>query len=427
MINSNFFKLFLASAASNLGDGIALIAFPWFASLLTRDPFLIALVPLFGRAPWLLFSLPAGVIIDRVDRRRLIFMTDIARAALTLLVCGVVLASVNEVGADLVAAEHSIAALGVLYTCALLIGIAEVLRDNAAQTILPSVVPSVQLENANSKLATVELVMNSLCGPPLAGFLIALSLGLAFAVNAGVLFLAALLVFLIAGQYRTTKADDYVPVHWIVDLKEGLGWLFGHTLLRDLAFLLGLTNGAYMMSLATQVLFAQEILGLDAAGFGLLLTGAAFGGVIGGLAAPHLAKNFRSATLLRVSLLLFATESIIFGLTSHPIIAWFTLFLGSAAGIVWNVITVTLRQTIIPDRLMGRVNSVYRFFGWGMMPVGTFVGGVLVSVAQLSIGREWALRIPHLLAGALMLGGLVVLFYRLTHQKIDAARAHAKA
>lgn len=426
MINPNFFKLFLASAASNLGDGIALIAFPWFASLLTRDPFLIALVPLFGRAPWLLFSLPAGVIIDRVDRRRLIFLTDIARAVLTILVLGVVVSAVNGPATEVTAQNNVLLPLGVLYAAALMLGMAEVLRDNAAQTILPSVVPSEQLENANSKLATVELVMNSLCGPPLAGFIIAISLALAFAVNAGILLLAALMVFLMVGQFRTFQPDDHVPTHWVADLKEGLRWLFQHILLRDLALLLGLTNGAYMMALATQVLFAQEILGLDPTGFGLLLTGAAFGGVIGGLAAPHLAKRFRSATLLRVSLFMFATESVIFGLNSNPYVAWAALFLGSSAGIVWNVVTVSLRQTIIPDRLLGRVNSVYRFFGWGMMPIGTFLGGVIVSVAAVAIGREWALRVPHLLAGLLMFGGLAVLYVRLTHAKIDAARAATK-
>lgn len=423
MINSNFFKLFLASAASNLGDGIALIAFPWLASLLTRDPLLIALVPLFGRAPWLLFSLPAGVIIDRVDRRKIIALTDAIRFALTFLVFVTVFFVVESTGAS--TTPSTWLALTIVYAASLFLGVAEVLRDNAAQTILPKVVAPHELENANSKLATVELVMNSLCGPPLAGFLIAMSLALAFAVNASVLLMAAILVFLIAGNFQADQNFERKTRNWWQDLKEGVRWLWAHVLLRDLALLLGLTNGAYMMSLATQVLFAQEVLGLDATGFGLLLTGAAFGGVLGGFAAPHLAKRFRSATLLRVSLFMFATESVIFGLNSNPYVAWAALFLGSSAGIIWNVITVSLRQTIIPDRLLGRVNSVYRFFGWGMMPIGTFLGGIIVSVASVSIGREWALRVPHLLAGVLMFGGLAILFVRLTHVKIDAARAAA--
>jgi len=427
MINSNFLKLFLASAASNLGDGIALIAFPWLASLLTRDPLLISLVPLFGRAPWLLFSLPAGVIIDRFDRRKLIFFSDCVRAMMLVVVLLTILIFVNET-ADLSVVESGFSTpLLIIYLASLLLGMAEVLRDNAAQTILPTIVGYVQLESANSKLSTVEMVMNSFVGPPLAGLLIAMSLALAFFVNAGVLVFAALLVFLIAGNFQVDKLKDSPKSKWVDDLKEGVGWLWQHTLLRDLALLLGLTNGAYMMSLATQVLFAQEILSLDPTGFGLLLTGAAFGGVLGGFATPFLVKRIRSGTLLRLALLLFISESMLFGLTSNPIVAWLTLFLGSFAGIVWNVITVSLRQTIIPDKLMGRVNSVYRFFGWGMMPIGTFVGGVLVSVAQFTIGREWALRAPHLLAGLLMFFGLVVLYFRLTNLKIEAARTIARS
>jgi len=300
--------------------------------------------------------------------------------------------------------------------------VAEVLRDNAAQTILPSIVAPHQLENANSKLATVELIMNSLCGPPLAGVLIAASLALAFAFNAGVLVFAALMVFLVVGNFRAEKPADVVQNHWWGDLKIGINWLWQHVLLRDLALLLGLTNGAYMVSLATQVLFAQEILELDPTGFGLLLTGAAFGGVLGGLLSPVLAKHFSSATLLRAALLLFAAESIVFGFTSNVVVAWLSLFTGAFAAIVWNVITVTLRQTIIPDQLLGRVNSVYRFFSWGMMPIGTLIGGLIVSFFQVMIGREWALRSPYLVAGILMLIGLVVLYFRLTNSKIDAAR-----
>jgi MFS family permease len=91
--------------------------------------------------------------------------------------------------------------------------------------------------------------------------------------------------------------------------------------------------------------------------------------------------------------------------------------------VVWNVITVSLRQSIIPDRLLGRVNSVYRFFAWGMMPIGTALGGVIVAVVEPHWGREVALRVPWFVAGGI---GFVVLAYavpRLTSAKIDAARA----
>ncbi|MGJ8527157.1 MFS transporter [Maritalea sp.] len=431
MINPNFFKLLIASAASNLGDGLALIAFPWLASLLTRDPLLIALVSLFGRAPWLLFSLPAGVIIDRFDRRKLIFLTDVARTVLTAIVFVVVLSSSSlldpaaVVGGTQVEPDGVWLILIVIYAAALLLGTAEVLRDNAAQTILPSIVAPHQLENANSKLATVELVMNSLVGPPLAGFLIAVSLAFAFAANAGALFLAALMVFLIGGNFLASREPSQQENHWMHDLKAGLNWLWQHILLRDLAIILGLVNAAYMMTLATQVLFAQEVLYLDPTEYGLLLTGAAFGGVAGGFAAPYLAKYVRSGTLMAISLLMFMGETLVFGFTSNAVVAWLALFVSSFAAVVWNVISVSLRQNIIPDQLLGRVNSVYRFLSWGLMPLGTLIGGVLVGVFEPSLGREFALRSPFFVAGAIMALVLIISLFRLTNAKIEAARANA--
>jgi len=430
---TNFLKLLIASAASNLGDGLALIAYPWLASSITRDPFLIALVPLFAKVPWLLFSLPAGVIIDRFDRRKLILISDFVRVALTCVVLFLVLSATGLVEPEVLASgavpepQGKWVLLGILYVAAFVLGMIEVLRDNAAQTILPSVVGKQGLESANSKLATIELLMNSLCGPPLAGFLIAISLAFAFAVNAGSLLLAALLVLLITGNYLPQAvAGSAEKAHWFADLKGGVKWLWQHTLLRDLAIALGLLNGAYMMSLATQVLFAQEILDLSPTGFGLLLTGAAFGGVLGGAMTPYLHKHFRSGTLMVVSVILFATETFVFGLTSNAYVAWGSLFIGSFAAVTWNVITVSLRQRIIPDQLLGRVNSVYRFFSWGMMPFGTLLGGALVSLVQLAAVREVALRSPYIVAGLTMVGVLLVSMFRLTNAKIDAARTEVE-
>jgi hypothetical protein len=93
------------------------------------------------------------------------------------------------------------------------------------------------------------------------------------------------------------------------------------------------------------------------------------------------------------------------------------------AGVVWNVITVSLRQTIIPDRLLGRVNSVYRFFGWGMMPIGMAAGGLIVWFGEIFWGREFALRLPWLVAAGIYVAVLIYAVPRLTTEKVEAARA----
>ncbi|MEY3319246.1 MAG: hypothetical protein RL540_1621, partial [Actinomycetota bacterium] len=170
-LGKNYWRLWTAHATSNLGDGIASIAYPWLASAVTRSPLLIALVMVASRLPWLVFTLPAGVITDRFDRRKIIVAMDIARGFLALAVAISVttqassLPDLNEVG-KVTALETNWFLYLVLIITALLFGCAEVLRDNSAQTLLPSVVEEKQLESANGKLWSVEFVMNSFVGPP---------------------------------------------------------------------------------------------------------------------------------------------------------------------------------------------------------------------------------------------------------------------
>ena len=117
--------------------------------------------------------------------------------------------------------------------------------------------------------------------------------------------------------------------------------------------------------------------------------------------------------------------SLVTGIASHWTIVWVMFTVGTFAAVLWNVITVSLRQTIIPDRLLGRVNSVYRFFAWGMMPIGALIGGAVILVAERVGSREVALRLPWIVAGVGQLVLLVFAAPRLTTAKIDAARAAA--
>ena len=169
---ADYYRLFAASAVSNLGDGVAIIAYPWLASAITRSGLLISLVVLVQRLPWLLFSLPAGVIADRVDRIRLMWMANSARALLGLIVTIAVfmrsdrLPSPAEI--DLGGVEGTDWTIYLLLLAAtLFLGIAEVLYDNTSQTIMPSIVQSEQLERANGRMWASEQVLNTLIGPVL--------------------------------------------------------------------------------------------------------------------------------------------------------------------------------------------------------------------------------------------------------------------
>lgn len=431
-LGANYWKLFAASATSNFGDGMALVAYPWLASAVTRNPLHIALITLATRLPWLLFSLPAGVITDRVDRRKLIVTMDVVRFGVTLAVAFIVLGAQAQLSSPTEIAdgtgsvpENQTMLLATLYTSALLLGFAEVLRDNSAQTLMPSLVAKDQLEKANGRMWGAEVTMNSFVGIPLAGLLIGVALSLPFFIDAGTFAVAAALVFMLSGQYTARGKAISGRVQWRAEMGEGFRWLWHHSLLRSLAVALGVLNAMGAMVMATFVLFAQEVLQLEASSFGILMTGIAVGAVIGSLLAARISSKLGPGPALFATIIVSAVTAVAIGLATSAIVVWAMMAIQGVVIVVWNVITVSLRQTIIPDHLLGRVNSVYRFFGWGMMPLGSLLGGVLVTVSELAWDRELALRAPFLFGAAVYLLLFLYARTRLTTARVEAAKAAA--
>jgi MFS family permease len=430
-LGPKYHRLFGSAVVSNLGDGITMVAYPWLASAVTRSPILIALIAVMARLPWLLFSLPAGVITDRIDRKKLIISMDLLRGALTMSVGFLVLIQQSNLPGlnDLASATFSTNYFlySVLLLATFATGCAEVLRDNSAQTVLPAIVDKSQLEKANGRLWSAEAVMNTFIGPPLGSFIIGIAIFLPFFINAGTFFFAAALLATISGSFAATKesATATAVPNWRAELKEGLSWLWQHPLLKPLAIILGLINGLTAMSAAAFILFAQEILNTSVFEFALLSTGGAVGGILGGIVAHRISKRLGSGPSLWLTMISGGVFMIGTGLVSSWILVWVFSFFTTLLVVLWNVITVSLRQQIIPDHLLGRVNSAYRFFGWGMMPIGSIVGGALVAAVEFFGPREWALRSPFLVGGTLSL--ILFLFARkiLTTERIEAAKANA--
>lgn len=437
-LDPNYFKLFWASTISNLGDGIGLIAYPWLASAVTRNPLLISLVVVVQRLPWLLFSLPAGVITDRHDRKRLMVTSNTIRAVVTVGIAAIVMGRQDALPAPDVVSDAATVittdtALYLLILVAtLLLGIAEVLYDNSAQTFLPSIVHTDNLEKANGRMWSGELVANTFAGPPLAALLIAVSFALPFYADAVTFAASAALIAFIRPTKRTpttlVATDAAIPTtSWRTELAEGFRWLWGHELLRALAITLGLLNLIGTLSMATFVLYGQEVLDTSPTEFAILGTGAAVGGIAGGWTASNVARRIGTGSSLALSLVGGGIFSIVIGLMSWWPTVWLLLAAFMFVGTLWNVITVSFRQSVIPDHLLGRVNSVYRFFGWGMMPIGAALGGLIVVIVDQFASRDVALRVPWFVAGAMSLLLFVVAGPLLTTAKFAAARAAATA
>jgi MFS family permease len=412
-----------------LGDGIVAIAYPWLASAVTRSPLLIALSAVVSRLPWLVFTLHAGVITDRFNRKRIIVAMDTLRGLLTIAVGIFVyleresLPSLNELS-SLTNLETNYTLYSVILITAFLFGLAEVLRDNCAQTLMPAVVEDKDLEKANGRMWSAESLTNSFIGPPLGSFIIAIAIFLPFFVDAVTFFLAAALI---AGMKPTVKSFEPEtksgPINFRAEIKEGFSWLWSHTLLRPMAIILGLLNAIASLSAAVYILFAQEVLNTTVFIFAVLGTAAAVGGILGGLLGPKISEKIGSGRSLAIALFVMPLGALLIGFASQWYVVWALIFFQTFAGVLWNVVTVSLRQSLIPTNLLGRVNSVYRFFAWGTVPIGTLLGGGVVFALEGLIGREMAFRSVYFIGAAL---GFILFVYAirvLTTEAIDKARA----
>jgi MFS family permease len=270
-----------------------------------------------------------------------------------------------------------------LYAAAALVGTAEVFYDNAAQTFLPSIVEPDKLHRSNGRLAAAELVANGFVGPPLGAALFVIAAALPFIVDATTFGLSMLLILAIPGAYKPAATTGPDQRRLTAEITEGLRWLWHHDLIRTLAVLLAVTNFVGNAALSLLVLFAEDNLGLGGIGFGLLLTAGAAGGLLGALVAGRVNRLIGPKWTLLGAYLTIGIALGLIGITSSPIAAGTFFGVLSFAGMVWNVVTVSARQSLIPDELLGRVNSVYRLLGWGAIPLGAAAGGILASFANL--------------------------------------------
>lgn len=368
-LGPNYARLWLSSAASNLADGVFFIALPLLAVRLTDSPVLVAGIAVAGRLPWLVFVLVAGALADRLDRRATMRNVQAFR--------------VLAVGVMAAMAVTGTLTLPVLYVAAFVLGVAETLFDTAAQSILPSIVDRDLLPRANGRLYAVELAMNSFVGPPLGGVLMVLSVGLTLGGSAAGYALAAIALALLTGSFKPRRTGP--PTRLTADIAEGLRYLMGHRVLRTFAVMVGVTNLASAATMSIVVLYAVAPgpMGLSEPAFGVLITTFAVGSLAGSLLAERVVRTVGRERVLLGSLVVSGLTLAVPGITPNPIVVGAAFAVSGLFMVMWNVITVSLRQRIVPDALLGRVNSAYRLFAWGTAPVGALLGGVVGELLGL--------------------------------------------
>ena len=390
-LEPRFWRLYASSATSNLADGVGRTALPLLAASYTRSPVLIAGLVTFAFLPWLLFALPSGALVDRVDRRHAMAGANVVRAASTAVLAVLVL-------------THT-ANIGWIYTVAFALGMSETVYDSASRAILPQVVAHRDLDRANSFLTVEETLGQTFLGAPIGSALFAVAVSIPLLINAGGFTLAALLVLTLRGSYRPKRATD-AATSIRRDIVDGVQWLTHHRFLRGLTLISAATGVFQSAANGVFVLYVLEELRLPSGDFGFVLFVAGLGGLAGGIGTPPLARRFGRGPMLTFGATLSAVTMGAMGLTRNGLVGA-ALFALSAAGVmVWNVLTMSLRQALIPQHLFGRVQGAYRTLVWGAIPVGALSGGFLADA--IGVRPVFVLGGAGLLVCAGFLGRLVV-------------------
>lgn len=378
-LGPRFARLWAAGTTSALGSGLSTIAAPLLVASRTSNPVVVSAAAGVAWLPWLLFALPGGVLVDRVDRRRLMIVVDWVRVA-----------AMAALAAAIATGHPSIA---LLYAVLFVVNTGEVVFRSASQAMIPAVVPRERLERANGWLVGGVTLMQQMVAGPLGGFLFLLAASIPFFVNAGTYAASAVLIGTVAGRYRAEPrktaagaSDGAGPgtgraprSSVLADIGEGFRWLMRQRLLRTMAVLIGLLNVTLTAATAVLVLLARERLHLGSVGYGALFTCMAVGGILGSVVGDRLIGRVGATWTIRVGLLVEAGLHLALA-TSHS--AWFigfALFAFGLHGSLWTIVASSLRQRLTPPHMQGRVGSTNLFVAAGGNCVGAVLGGVVAA------------------------------------------------
>lgn len=390
-LGREFGKVFTANLSSSLADGIARTAIPLLAVQLTSDPFLVAVVAALQMVPWLLFAIPAGLIVDGVDRRKALAVSNTLR---TLLAASL-----------FVLAATGTLSIWSLYVVIFLYGVGETVYDGAIRAVVPSIVPKALLPRANGRIEAAETVVQNFLAGPITSLLFAVTVLIPLGVNAFAFALAAGLALAlpaVASGRQFALPRPAVREPWYRQLGEGYRFIFGNRMLTILLFLSTFIGLMFSAATATFVLFLVDHLALPEEWFGVFMLCGAAGGILGSLLAPLLTARFRAGPTMAVANLVASLPIVPLFFFPNLWVAGAAWFLTSVGVLVWNVLVMSLRQSIIPGRLLGRVHGSWRTILWGSMPIGSLLGGLIARVD---------ITLPFLIGGGLAsLAGIV--FFR---------------
>lgn len=403
-LGKSFNRLWAASLSSNLADGLLRTAAPLLAISLTDDPVKISLIAAIVMVPWLLFAIPVGGLVDRVDRHKAIAISNAIRFLAVAAIAFII-------ATDSMTIE-------LLYLVAFIVGVCEVIADTAAQAMVPQLLNEADYESGNSRLQMSETVVADFIGAPTSGFLYAVAIFLPFAATSLGFIIAAILVLFIPIQLNsdlTAKPLATTPDEkFFASLRFGIKYLYQDKHLMRLVLTTTAIGFAFSASNAIVALFMVKELGLKPAFFGLVLTIQGVGALLGAATTTRWTKRFTRGDVMAAGMLITTLATIALGFSAN--IYMFTA-IATISGYfitIWNILLMSTYQSIIPNELFGRIHGARRTLVWGMMPIGSIVGGFIARLG---------LAMPFFMGGALATV-LAIANYRFI-QSLGAVKADA--
>jgi len=385
-LDGRFAKLWAASTVSALGSGLATVAAPLFVASRTGNPLAVSAAAGVAWLPWLLFALPGGVLVDRVDRRRLMVAVDWIRVAAMGVLATAILTGLDSIP--------------LLYVVLFVVNTGEIVMRAASQAMVADVVPPGRLERANGWIIGGATTAEFMLAGPLAGFLFGVANGLPFLANAATYAASAILIGWIAGRFRPAMREGLVPAGegtvrttglrsvWS-DLAEGFSWLVRQRLLRTMAVLIGLLNITLTGAMAVLVLLARQRLGLGSVGYGVLFACLAAGGILGSIIGDRLIAWVSATWTLRVGLLVEAALHLTLATSHSRYVVSFAMFAFGVHGSLWTIVANSLRQRLTPPAMLGRVGSTNLFIAAGGNCAGALLAGGVASTFGIT-APYWA-------------------------------------
>lgn len=411
----NTVVLLVFTAITNLADGVIKIALPLLAAHASGSPAQVSAVSLSLSLPWLLVALHVGVLVDRVDRRRLLWGAN----ALRLLALGALvrIATTDDV------------TIPVLCAVGTVLGVAEVIALITESALVPALVPVEGRERANTWIAGAETVCNEFCGPFVGGLLLAAGTGLALGMTWVSYLVAALVLLLLTGRFRAARDGGATETTGAVgstggtdaaggtgaagaagaagsvnrQIADGLRHLWRHTLLRRMSLIQTVLCACWGAWLALMPLFTTDVMRLGPRECGAVLSALGVGGLTGALAVTWVNRLLGHHRMMFTDVLGTFAMMTVPALTTSLWAVAAAAFAGGMGGTLWTVNARTIGQRLVPDAMLGRYNAAARLFSWGAMPVGAGTMGLLA---------EWLGLRPAFLVFGVFVAATVVPFLR---------------